>query len=356
MTAEFSQSAATALRHELVQQLEQAGDLQQLQQLRSRYLGRGSAIKGWQRQLGTLEGQQRSSVGKLLGELQKDLAHLLNDRKQELEQLVVDARLSAERIDITLPGRGSGLGNLHPVVLMQERICSLFTALGFTTEDGPEAEDDYHNFVALNIPDGHPAREMHDTFYLLDRDGNPSQWLMRTHTSPVQIHAMKRLSPPFQIICPGRVYRRDSDLTHSPVFHQIEGLWIDRDIDMSCMRTLLENFVRELFDDEELAVRFRPSFFPFTEPSAELDIACVICEGGKDPSCRSCKGSGWLEVMGCGMVDPRVFDHCGLDTEVWRGIAFGLGVERMAMLNFKIADLRTFYDNDLRFLKQFYSA
>ena len=252
-------------------------------------------------------------------------------------------KLASESIDVTLPGRGEHTGGLHPVTRTRQRIEDFFVRLGYDVAEGPEVEDDFHNFEALNIPGHHPARAMHDTFYF--GDGR----LLRTHTSSVQIHSMEKQAPPLRIICPGRVYRCDSDLTHTPMFHQVEGLLIDQDVSFADLKGVLQCFLREYFE-KELNVRFRPSYFPFTEPSAEVDIECVICDG---KGCRVCSHTGWLEVLGCGMVHPNVFAHTGVDAEQYSGFAFGMGVERLAMLRYGVNDLRLFFENDIKFLKQF---
>ena len=331
-----------------------AGDMSALQHLRSRYLGRNSELAGRRRSLRELPAEQRREQGRLVGEQIGELEQALAARLEVLQRQELEQRLEAEGLDISLSGRGRPVGGRHPINLMLERICRLFREAGFREESGPEIEDEYHNFAALNIPEDHPAREMHDTFYL-DSGGPGARLLLRTHTSPVQIHAMARHRPPLQIICPGRVYRRDMDPTHSPMFHQVEGLWIDRSLSLANLRSLVSDFLRRLFDQEQLPVRFRPSYFPFTEPSAEADIGCLICADGDRRNCRTCKGTGWLEVMGCGMVHPHVLTEAGLDAERWNGIAFGLGVERMAMLYARVGDLRKFYENDLRFLGRFHT-
>jgi phenylalanyl-tRNA synthetase alpha chain len=260
-----------------------------------------------------------------------------------LETAAVDARLVSEAIDVTLPGRGQRPGGYHPISRTLTRIEALFARIGFTVAEGPEVEDDFRNFEALNIPPHHPARAMHDTFYF------DAHTLLRTHTSPVQIRVMEQQAPPVRIIAPGRVYRCDSDITHSPMFHQVEGLLVDEDVSFADLKGVLDDFLRHFFE-RDLAVRFRPSYFPFTEPSAEVDIQCVICGGD---GCRVCKHSGWLEVLGCGMVHPAVFEKVGIDSERYTGYAFGMGVERLSMLRYGVNDLRLFFDNDLRFLRQF---
>jgi phenylalanyl-tRNA synthetase alpha chain len=267
----------------------------------------------------------------------------LDVRRESLEQAGLTRRLEEQTIDVTLPGRGEQPGGLHPVTKTLMRIEALFAQLGFETVQGPEIEDDYHNFEALNIPAHHPARAMHDTFYF------DAHTVLRTHTSPVQIRIMENREPPLRIMAPGRVYRCDSDLTHTPMFHQVEGLYVDTDVSFAELKGVLDDFLRNFFE-RDLAVRFRPSYFPFTEPSAEVDIECVICSG---KGCRVCKQSGWLEVLGCGMVHPKVFENAGIDNEKYTGFAFGMGVERLAMLRYGVNDLRLFFENDLRFLRQF---
>ena len=261
-----------------------------------------------------------------------------------LADAAISSRLQSETVDVTLPGRRRAAGGLHPVTLTMNRIDTMFGKLGFDIAEGPEVEDDFHNFEALNIPEQHPARAMHDTFYFDDG------MLLRTHTSPVQIRVMENQEPPLRVIAPGRVYRCDSDLTHTPMFHQVEGLLVDVDVSFSVLKGTLEEFLRLFFEDDALKTRFRPSYFPFTEPSMEVDISCVMCAG---EGCRVCSHTGWLEVLGCGMVHPELFRHTGVDGEKYTGYAFGMGVERLAMLRYGVNDLRLFFDNDLRFLQQF---
>jgi phenylalanyl-tRNA synthetase alpha chain len=268
----------------------------------------------------------------------------ISERKETLQQAAIAAQLSAEALDVTLPGRREDLGALHPITRTIDRMSDYFAGLGFEVVEGPEIEDDYHNFEALNIPAHHPARAMHDTFYIDDTH------VLRTHTSGVQVRTMETREPPLRVICPGRVYRCDSDLTHSPMFHQVEGLLIDEDVSFGQLKGIIQDFLHAFFEQAALAVRFRPSYFPFTEPSAEVDIQCVKCAG---EGCRICSGTGWLEVMGCGMVHPRVLEMSGVDTERFQGFAFGMGVERLAMLRYGIGDLRLNFENDLRFLAQF---
>jgi phenylalanyl-tRNA synthetase alpha chain len=293
--------------------------------------------------LGGLSADERPRAGKLVNDAKERLQAKLAERKQAMEAVARDAKFSSEKIDVTLPGRGVRVGGLHPVTRTLERLESIFTHMGFSIADGPEVEDNYHNFEALNIPANHPARAMHDTFYF------DAHRLLRTHTSPVQIRYMEANKPPLRTISSGRVYRCDSDVTHTPMFHQIEGFMVDESVSFADLKGILSEFLTAFFETS-LEVRFRPSYFPFTEPSAEADVSCVICHA---KGCRVCKFTGWLEVLGCGMVHPEVFRHVGIDSERWTGFAFGLGVERLAMLRYGVNDLRLFYENDLRFLQQF---
>jgi len=314
-----------------------------LEQLRVDYLGKKGQITSLLKGLGNLSVEDRPKSGALINVVKEELQELISARKMALEATAVKVKLQQETIDVTLPGRGQSTGGLHPVTRTIERMEDFFAAIGFDVVEGPEIEDDYHNFEALNIPAHHPARAMHDTFYVNEHT------VLRTHTSPVQVRVMESQEPPLRIICPGRVYRCDSDLTHSPMFHQVEGLLIDERSSFADLKGLIEDFLRVFFE-RELAVRFRPSYFPFTEPSAEVDIQCVNCGG---QGCRVCSQTGWIEVMGCGMVHPKVFEFSGIDTEKYSGFAFGMGVERLAMLRYGVNDLRLFFDNDLRFLEQF---
>lgn len=314
-----------------------------LEQLRVDYLGKKGQITSLLKGLGKLSAEERPKAGALINVVKQELQDLIGSRKTALESAVVEAQLGKETIDVTLPGRGQSTGGIHPVTRTIERIEDFFASIGFDVVEGPEIEDDYHNFEALNIPAHHPARAMHDTFYV------DESTVLRTHTSPVQVRVMETEKPPLRIICPGRVYRCDSDLTHTPMFHQVEGLLIDEHSSFADLKGVVEEFLRVFFE-KELQVRFRPSYFPFTEPSAEVDIQCVNCGG---QGCRVCSQTGWLEVMGCGMVHPRVFEYSKIDTEKYSGFAFGMGVERLAMLRYGVNDLRLFFDNDLRFLEQF---
>ena len=320
-----------------------AADLVALDQVRVRVLGKSGVITEQLKALGKLPAAERPLAGQRINEAKQSLADAIEARRSALEDAKVQAALTAGRIDVTLPGRGQGAGGLHPVTKVRLRMEELFRQAGFEIEQGPEVEDDFHNFQALNIPENHPARAMADTFYF------PDGRLLRTHTSPVQIRAMRARKPPLRVIAPGRVYRSDSDMTHTPMFHQVEGLVVDEGISLANLKALLHGFMERFFE-RELAIRFRPSYFPFTEPSAEVDIGCVFCDGA---GCRVCKQTGWLEVLGCGMVHPKVFEAVGVDAERYTGYAFGMGIERMAMLRYGVNDLRMFFENDWRFLRQF---
>jgi phenylalanyl-tRNA synthetase alpha chain len=333
----------TGLVNEAETAIAAADELQALEQIRVQYLGKKGLLTEQMKSLGKLSAEERPAAGQVINQAKQAVQLALEGRKLSLQEAVLNARLEAEKIDVTLPGRGQVSGGLHPVSMTLERIESLFSQLGFTVAEGPEIEDDFHNFEALNIPKTHPARAMHDTFYF------DAHTLLRTHTSPVQVRAMEQLQPPLRLIAPGRVYRCDSDLTHTPMFHQIEGLLVDEQVSFADLKGILDEFLRNFFE-QELAVRFRPSYFPFTEPSAEADIQCVMCGG---EGCRVCSHTGWIEILGSGMVHPEVFRHVGIDSEKYSGFAFGLGVERMAMLRYGVNDLRLFFENDLRFLQQF---
>ena len=326
------------------EQISQATNLAALDQVRVHYLGKNGLLTEQLKQLGKLPHEERKAAGAEINNAKQALSVALDERRISLQAQALDARLQAEKVDVTLPGRRQDTGSLHPVTLTIQRITDIFAQLGFNLATGPEIEDDFHNFTALNIPESHPARAMHDTFYL------QSGLLLRTHTSSVQIRYMENNPPPLRIIAPGRVYRCDSDMTHSPMFHQVEGLMVDEDVTFADLKGILEAFFKAFFEVDELPTRFRATFFPFTEPSAETDIQCVHCAGA---GCRVCKGTGWLEVMGCGMVHPNVLQSVGIDSEKYTGFAFGFGVERLAMLRYQINDLRVMFDNDVRFLKQF---
>lgn len=321
-----------------------AQNSQELEQLRVQFLGKKGTLTEQLKSLGALPAEQRPAAGAAINVAKQDVQNALAARKETLEAEEAASQLAAEKIDITLPGRRQSSGGLHPVTRTIERIESIFTSAGFSVVEGPEIEDDYHNFEALNIPAHHPARAMHDTFYF------DATTLLRTHTSTVQVRVMESGKAPFRIICPGRVYRCDSDMTHTPMFHQVEGLLIDRKVSFANLKGLIAEFL-QVFFEEKLDVRFRPSYFPFTEPSAEVDVQCVSCKGN---GCRICKQTGWLEVMGCGMVHPKVLAASGVDPEEFTGFAFGMGVDRLAMLRYQIKDLRLLFENDLRFLRQFH--
>jgi len=315
-----------------LQQFAAINDEAELEQVKARYLGKEGSLTAMLKGLGRLDAQERPAAGARINQTKQRIEAALQARRDELQQARLAQKLAAESLDVTLPGRGSDTGGLHPVTRTLERIETLFHSLGFAVASGPEIESDFYNFTALNIPDNHPARAMHDTFYI---DVNH---VLRTHTSPVQVRYMENNEPPLKIISGGRVYRVDSDATHSPMFHQVEGLWVDENINFANLKGVMQDFLQRFFERDDLQVRFRPSFFPFTEPSAEIDMSW---------------NGGWLEIGGCGMVHPNVLGHVNIDSEKYLGFAFGLGVERLAMLRYGVNDLRLFYESDLRFLKQF---
>ena len=317
-------------------------NLKDLEELRVLYLGRKGLFTGLLRQLGQVSAEDRPRLGKLANQIKEELDLKFTARKSELSES--DTGTAEGRDDLSLPGRIAPYGRLHPVTQIMDEVCSIFVDLGFAVAEGPDVELDYYNFEALNIPKHHPARDMHDTFYIND------SILLRTHTSPMQIRAMEKERPPLRIIAPGKVYRCDSDITHTPMFHQVEGFLVDRKVSFADLKGVLSVFCQKMFGQADIGLRFRPSFFPFTEPSAEVDIGCVICRG---EGCRVCKKTGWIEILGSGMIDPEVFKMVGYDPEIYSGFAFGLGVERIAMLKYGIDDIRLFYENDLRFLSQF---
>ena len=332
------------LKAEATAAIESAEDSAALEKLRVEWLGKKGRVTDLLKSLGQLAADERPTVGAEINAVKQLLNEQIGERNETLQQAAIAAQLAAEALDVTLPGRREDLGALHPITRTIDRMAAYFAALGFEVVEGPEIEDDYHNFEALNIPAHHPARAMHDTFYIDDTH------VLRTHTSGVQVRTMETREPPLRVICPGRVYRCDSDLTHSPMFHQVEGLLIDKNVSFGQLKGIIQDFLHAFFEQDALEVRFRPSYFPFTEPSAEVDIQCVKCAG---EGCRICSGTGWLEVMGCGMVHPRVLEMSGVDTERFQGFAFGMGVERLAMLRYGIGDLRLNFENDLRFLAQF---
>lgn len=315
-----------------LQQFAVIDDEAELEQVKARYLGKEGSLTALLKGLGKLSADERPAAGARINQVKQAIEAALQQRRDTLQQNRLAQKLAAESLDVTLPGRGPGTGGLHPVTRTLQRIEKLFNSLGFATASGPEIESDFYNFTALNIPENHPARAMHDTFYI------DPQHLLRTHTSPVQIRYMEANQPPLKIISPGRVYRFDSDATHSPMFHQVEGLWVDEEVSFANLKGVVQDFLQRFFERDDLRVRFRPSFFPFTEPSAEMDMSW---------------NDGWLEIGGCGMVHPNVLKHVNIDSEKYLGFAFGLGVERLAMLRYGVNDLRQFYESDLRFLKQF---
>ena len=308
-------------------------DADELESAKARYLGKSGALTGLLKGLGKLPSVERPAMGSRINAAKGKLEDALRQQRDAIQSSKLETRLQEEALDVTLPGRGAGVGGLHPVTRTLERVETLFHSLGFEVADGPEIETDYYNFTALNQPENHPARSMHDTFYLAD-----GKHLLRTHTSPIQIRYMEEHRPPIKIIAPGRVYRVDSDATHSPMFHQVEGLWIDEYVTFADLKGVVSNFLRRFFEREEMKVRFRPSFFPFTEPSAEIDMSF---------------GDGWLEIGGCGMVHPTVLKNVNIEPEHYQGFAFGMGLDRLTMLRYGVNDLRLFFENDLRFLRQF---
>jgi len=316
-----------------------------LDDVRVQYLGKKGELTGLLKGLGKLPAEDRPAAGAEINKAKESLQALIADKKSAFDDAAINSQLAAETIDVTLPGRNADIGALHPVTQVLRRMEDFFTSVGYDVVEGPEIEDDYHNFEALNLPEHHPARAMHDTFYF-----NP-ELLLRTHTSPVQVRVMETSEPPIRIICPGRVYRVDPpDPSHLPMFHQLEGLVIDRNISFADLKGTVVEFLRVFFEKEDLEVRFRPSYFPFTEPSAEVDVQCVHCMGS---GCRVCSQTGWLEVMGSGMVHPKVLEYAGIDSEEFTGFAFGMGPDRLAMLRYGVDDLRHYLENDLRFLEQF---
>lgn len=326
-----------------LQAINDSGDEKSLESLRVQYLGKKGSLTALLKNLGQLAPEDRPAAGEKINVVKRQIQEAIETKKVSLVEESLNAQLSQESIDVSLPGRRQSQGGLHPITITIDRITSIFESSGYDVAEGPEIEDDYHNFEALNIPSHHPARAMHDTFYV-----SPGT-VLRTHTSPVQIRVMEGGKPPFKMICPGRVYRCDSDITHTPMFHQVEGLLIDEKVSFADLKGTVIDFLHAYFE-EEMPVRFRPSYFPFTEPSAEVDMGCVSCSG---KGCRICSHTGWLEVMGCGMVHPRVLEMSNIDTEKYNGFAFGMGVERLAMLRYGVGDLRTYFENDLRFLRQF---
>ncbi|MBT3529325.1 MAG: phenylalanine--tRNA ligase subunit alpha [Gammaproteobacteria bacterium] len=332
-----------SLLAEALQAISDSSDEKSLESLRVEYLGKKGSLTSLLKSLGQLAAEDRPAAGEKINIAKREVQQAIEERKQALVEISLNAQLEQEAIDVTLPGRRQSQGGLHPITITIDRITAIFETSGYDVAEGPEIEDEYHNFEALNIPAHHPARAMHDTFYV-----SPGT-VLRTHTSPVQVRVMEGGKPPFKMICPGRVYRCDSDLTHTPMFHQVEGLLIDEGVSFADLKGTVIDFLHAYFE-EEMPVRFRPSYFPFTEPSAEVDMGCVSCAG---KGCRICGNTGWLEVMGCGMVHPSVLEMSNIDAEKYNGFAFGMGVERLAMLRYGVGDLRTYFENDLKFLRQF---
>jgi phenylalanyl-tRNA synthetase alpha chain len=333
----------TALVSEALGEVARCADLAALDEARVRWLGKKGALTEQLKSLGGLPAAERPAAGQRINEAKERVQTAIEARREALARAEVERELAAGRIDVTLPGRGERRGGLHPVTLARLRMEEIFRRAGFEVATGPEIEDDFHNFEALNFPPNHPARAMHDTFYF------PDGRLLRTHTSPVQVRAMLSHGAPLAIVAPGRVYRCDSDMTHSPMFHQVEGLKVDEDVSFANMKAAIHGFLQAFFE-RDLAMRLRPSYFPFTEPSAEVDMSCVFCEG---KGCRTCKHTGWLEIAGCGMVHPNVLRASGIDAQRYTGYAWGMGIDRLAMLRYGVSDLRLFFENDLRFLEQF---
>ncbi|GAQ95804.1 phenylalanyl-tRNA synthetase alpha chain [Thermodesulfovibrio aggregans] len=330
------------LAQAFIKEISEINSFTELVNLKAKYIGKKGIITERIKSLGKLPAEERKAQGKILNEIKNFIEETIKNKEQELKQKEISEALKKELIDITLRGKDFYFGGSHPVNKTLLEIVDIFRELGFTVEEGPEVELDYYNFEALNIPKDHPARDMQDTFYVSD------EVVLRTHTSPVQVRVMERKKPPLRFISPGKVYRRDSDVTHTPMFHQVEGLMVDEDVSFSHLKGVLVYFLKRLFGD--IPVRFRPSFFPFTEPSTEIDIGCIICGG---VGCRVCKGTGWLEVLGAGMVHPNVFKFAGYPEGKYTGFAFGMGVERLTMLKYGIDDIRLFFENDIRFLRQF---
>lgn len=335
-----------SLREAFEKELQKASTTAELEQIRVRYLGKKGLLTEQLKQLPSLSPEERKSFGKAVNELKTFIGGEIASRRDKLKEQELGLKLAAESIDITLPGKYTPYGRRHPINQTLEEIIAIFANMGFGVEEGPEVELDYYNFEALNMPRDHPARDMQDTFYIAE------ETMLRTHTSPVQIRVMERKKPPLRFIAPGKVYRCDVDISHTPMFHQVEGLMVDVDISFSHLKGTLETFIHRFFGPD-IPVRFRPSFFPFTEPSAEVDIGCIFCKGDTNGVCRVCKTSGWIEILGAGMVNPRVFEMVGYDPGVYSGFAFGMGVERIAMLRYSIDDIRLFFENDIRFLRQF---
>jgi phenylalanyl-tRNA synthetase alpha chain len=332
-----------SLKNSFLKESKSAASVAELQQLRIKYLGKKGLVTSKLKALSTISPELRPAYGKAVNEVKVYIEEEINRIEALLKKEEHKKRIVSEAVDITLPGKFTPFGREHPINKVLYEITRIFVSMGFEVEEGPDVELDYYNFEALNIPKDHPARDMQDTFYISD------DIVLRTHTSPVQIRVMEKRKPPLKIIAPGKVYRCDADISHTPMFHQVEGFMVDTDVAFSDLKGVLESFIHSIFS-AETPVRFRPSFFPFTEPSAEADIGCIFCSG---KGCRVCKNTGWLEILGAGMINPRVFEMVGYDPEVYSGFAFGMGVERIVMLKYSIDDIRLFFENDMRFLKQF---
>ncbi len=344
----MSMSTLKPLQAQALENIAGAADLETLEALRVSVLGKKGSLTGLMKSLGALSPEERKEFGAALNATKETVSAALEERKSALETVALNARLARESIDPTLSARPESTGRVHPISQTMDEIVTIFAQMGFAVAEGPDIEDDFHNFTALNFPADHPARQMHDTFFLPEKEDG-SRMLLRTHTSPVQIRTMLSQKPPIRIIAPGRTYRCDSDMTHTPMFHQVEGLVIEKSIHMGHLKGCLIEFVRAYFEVDDVPVRFRPSFFPFTEPSAEVDIGCSR-KGGE---LKIGAGDGWLEILGCGMVHPNVLTACGFDPAEYQGFAFGMGIERIAMLKYGIPDLRTFFDSDLRWLRHY---
>ncbi|MBF0517088.1 MAG: phenylalanine--tRNA ligase subunit alpha [Nitrospirae bacterium] len=345
----------TALAESFLKELEAVTSTVDLRQLRSRYTGKNGVLTGELKKLPTLTPHERAAFGKQINDDKVFIEESIKEYEKQLVSKEIKTKLARDPVDITLPGCYKKPGGRHPVTIVLAEITDIFVSMGFGIEEGPEVESDYYNFEALNIPKNHPARDMQDTFYIetnctgASAQSGEGAFVLRTHTSPVQIRVMKHSRPPLRFIAPGKVYRCDSDVSHSPMFHQVEGLVVDKNISFANLKGLLEGFLKKVFGPS-VPVRLRPSFFPFTEPSAEVDMGCYFCKGN---GCRVCKGTGWIEIMGAGMVDPRVFRNVGYDSDIYSGFAFGMGIERIASLKYGIDDIRLYYEGDLRFLRQF---
>jgi len=325
------------------EEIKSAGDIKTIQALRIKYLGKKGILTEWIKAISNIPRDERSEYGRIINETKTFIENLLNQKEELFKTIELDNILRSQRIDVTVPGCFTPFGHLHPTSIVLDEIINIFLSLGFRIEEGPEVELDYYNFELLNFPKDHPARDMQDTFYITD------DVVLRTHTSPVQIRVMERNKPPLMVIVPGKVYRCDADISHTPMFQQLEGFMVDKHISMSDLKGVLEVFAHSVFGPKT-PVRFRPSFFPFTEPSAEVDIGCVICNGS---GCKVCKNSGWVEILGAGMINPRVFENVGYKPDLYTGFAFGMGIERITMLKYGIDDIKLFFENDIRFLEQF---